>query len=130
MLLVENFIGPSNIHGLGVFTARPISKGELVWEFNPVIDRVISPDDLAGLPEHVVKMIYTHAEFFANTGNFVLSGDGDAFMNHSESPTLIDRGTKMFAAREIEAGEEFTCDYGQVRVACFGTRMVQLTEAV
>jgi len=130
MLLVENFIGPSNIHGLGVFAARPIKKGELVWEFNQVIDRLIKPEDLAGLPEHVVKMIYTHAEFFADTGCFVLSGDGDAFMNHSESSNLIDRGTQMFAARDIEAGEEITCDYGQVRVACFGTKMVELTEAV
>lgn len=128
MLLVEHFIGPSSIHGLGVFTAKAIRKCELVWEFNPIIDRVINSDDLIDLPPHVVAMIYKRAEYFPSTGSFVLATDGDAFMNHSNTPSLLDHGTRMYAARDLEAGEELTCDYRHVRVVCFDTRVTQLME--
>lgn len=34
MLLVETYIGPSDIHGIGLFAAKKIKKGTSIWEYN------------------------------------------------------------------------------------------------
>lgn len=42
----------------------------------------------------------------------VLCGDNARFMNHSFEPNCDDDGGEFTtAARDIEAGEELTCDY-------------------
>jgi SET domain-containing protein len=55
MLLVKTTIGPSQIEGIGIFAAEPISKGVPVWEFNPHIDVLLSKEDikkLSAMEEH------------------------------------------------------------------------------
>ena len=38
-------------------------------------------------------------------------------MNHSPDPNVVGRDLSSFAAREVAAGEELTCDY---RAVCLG----------
>jgi uncharacterized protein len=119
LLVIEHYVAPSTVHGLGVFTKHFIPKGSLVWRFHRVIDREITRADLEGLPEHVVESIKTHAEYLPSRDVFRLGGDGDYYMNHSDEPNVLDRGVSAFAARDICAGEELLCDYRTVRVAAF-----------
>lgn len=119
MLLVEHYVGPSDIHGLGVFSKSSIKKGELVWQAHHMIDREIPRAALSGLPPHVAEKIKTHAEYLPSVDAFRLAADGDYFMNHSDDPNLIDAGEEMFSARDIAAGEELLCDYRSVRVLTF-----------
>jgi uncharacterized protein len=51
MLVVETYVAPSAIHGVGVFAAGPLKAGTRVWVFNAVIDQEITPAQLEMLPE-------------------------------------------------------------------------------
>jgi hypothetical protein len=119
MLLIEHYVSQSPIHGLGVFTSLFVPRGALVWQFNPLIDRIIHETALIELPQHVVQLIRTHAEYIQQSGYYILGADGDYYMNHSDEPTLVDNKTTMFAARDLRPGDELTCDYKLVTVASF-----------
>ena len=119
MLLVPHFIAPSPIHGLGCFSSANIKKGKRIWEFHPIIDRIIPQSDLLGLPDHIVQLVQTHAEFVPDAAIFRLAADGAFFMNHSDDPNLEDFGDWMIACRDIEIGDEITCDYRVVKVWSF-----------
>ena len=119
MLLIPHFIAPSPIHGLGCFSSINVEKGQKVWVFHPIIDRVIRQSDLDDLPLHVVQLVQTHAEFIPEAASFRLASDGDYFMNHADDPNLEDLGDWMVARKNISAGEEITCDYRIVKVWSF-----------
>ena len=119
MLLVDHFVAKSNLHGLGVFTKNAIKKGDLVWIVHPLIDIKIQEDDIADLPDHVKKRIRCHTEYHPAGRYFILSADGDSWMNHADVPNIDDRGREMFAARDICAGEEMTIDYRKIVILDF-----------
>ena len=113
MLLIEHFVAPSSIHGLGVFSATFVPQGAKVWTFHPAIDRIIYVSDLAGLPGHVVQRIKTHSEYLREMEAFIISADGDYYMNHCDNPNIENRDGEKFAIRDIREGEELHFDYGQ-----------------
>lgn len=119
LLLIEHYVAPSSIHGLGVYAATFIPKGTKVWEFHPAIDRVIPACDIVGLPRHVIERIEAHSEYLPEQRAFRISTDGDYFLNHSDDPNLEDRDGDMFARRDIQAGEELHYDYRQTVVMAF-----------
>lgn len=125
MLLIEHYVAPSSIHGLGVFVSVFVPKGAKVWAFHPVIDRVILIADLAGLPDHVIERIEAHSEYLPGRNSIRIAADGDYWMNHSDNPNLEDHRDEVFARRDIHAGEELLCDYRQTVVLGFDpdTRM-------
>jgi SET domain-containing protein len=129
LLVVEHFVAPSAVHGLGVFSKHFVPKGALVWRVHPAIDREIHRTELNDLPLHVVQKIQTHAEYLPSRDVFRLGADGDYFMNHSDDPNLIDAGESMYAARDILAGDELFCDYRLVRVVAFEAE-AQSTQSV
>lgn len=113
MLLVRSSIHPSGIHGIGCFTDEPIARDQLVWTFDERIDSRIPEADLADLPPPVREFlaVYGYAEIFEGQRVIVLCGDHSKYMNHSDSPNLASTGPDNVAARDIQAGEELTCDY-------------------
>lgn len=119
MFLVRTYIDKSEIHGVGVFAAEDIAIDSLVWEFHPVVDRLISTTEFEELPDPTKEMIRRHAEFLVTQNAFILSGDNDRFMNHSETPNIRDDGLRMYSQRHISANEELTCDYRHVRILDF-----------
>jgi hypothetical protein len=119
MLVIPHYVAPSPIHGLGCFASANAKIGEKVWEFHPIIDRVISESDLSALPDHIVKLVHTHAEFLPETSVFRLAADGDFFMNHSDDPNFEDFGDYALARKDISVGDEITWDYRIVRVWSF-----------
>lgn len=116
MILIDHYVAQSPIHGLGVFSSEIVTKGSLIWEFNAIIDRDIPVSSLSSLPPHVIKKIHKHAWFHPETQSFWLSADGDYFMNYSENPTFQLKGLSFVASRNIEIGDELTCDYRVVQV--------------
>lgn len=61
MMLVNTELRPSPIHGLGVFLLAPVLKGGLVWRFDSRMDRVYSPEEVTGLPDHVQDYLSTYS---------------------------------------------------------------------
>lgn len=117
MLLVETELGPSNIHGIGVFLREPVRKGEPVWRFDSRIDRVYSEDELAGLPGHVQSFLRTYSTWHEATRLWILCGDNGRHFNHSDTPNTLSLGVAVgddVAAEDLPAGTELTTNYNLI----------------
>ncbi|MEK7613128.1 MAG: SET domain-containing protein-lysine N-methyltransferase, partial [Patescibacteria group bacterium] len=79
MLLVKTRIGPSKIHGIGLFAAEFIPQGAEVWRFSAMIDRADDPTQDPSL-----HYAYTSKQ----TGRVILPGDDAKYINHSTSPNV------------------------------------------
>ena len=119
MLIVDHNVRPSEIHGLGVFAKEPIKAGTVVWRFDPMFDVELPEEFVSTLASEDLETVLHHAEYMPDKRVFRLGNDADIFMNHSNRPSLVDRGDEMVAARDLRAGEELTCDYCEVRVVGF-----------
>ncbi|MFA9200713.1 MAG: SET domain-containing protein [Cypionkella sp.] len=115
MLVVPTYVGPSAIEGVGVFAAQPIAAGTLIWVLDEALDRLIGGDELARLDplqqDFAARYGYPH---MTRPGITVIEFDNGRFMNHSTEPNTDFTDTeKGWAIRDIAAGEEITCDYGE-----------------
>ena len=119
MLLIDHFVAPSQVHGLGVFAGQSVDRGDKVYQFHPLIDREITEDEFANFPGNVRRLVRSHGDYDADRCVFRLSADGVFYMNHADDPNLEDRGNEMFARRAIQIGEELFCDYRVSRVMAF-----------
>jgi len=120
MLLVKTKVKESKIHGKGLFADQNIKKGQIIWKFNPLIDRKIPRKKLAKLPIFVQRYIKYYS-YLNNKDEFVLCGDGARYINHSDNPNtkdivtfwdkLLGREGISVAARDIKKGKEITSKY-------------------
>ena len=112
MLLVKTNVGISPIHGIGLFAGEDISEGEVIWEYNPNMDRQIDGITLSGLDEEFVRIYAYHDK---QLDKWILPIDNDRFTNHSECPNTgpLEDG-RMVARQCIECGEELTIDYREI----------------
>jgi hypothetical protein len=101
-------VKPSGIEGLGIFAHRPIRAGERIREIAVV--REVTPDtplrqDLGERADHCDYP----------DGKVVLLGLPDRYVNHSCDPNAWvhyhDARCYFVARRDIQTGEEITCDY-------------------
>ena len=116
MLQVRITVGPSPIHGLGVFAAEPIPAGTLVWEFTAGFDLEVDPRRVEGLPPVLRERLMHYGYVDRHLNVFVLCCDDARFLNHSTAPNLTtDYSTHRHgidrACRNIAPGEELTVNY-------------------
>ena len=119
MLLVETNIGPSKIHGIGLFAAQFISKGTPIWRFLKGFDIEVNEHDLARLLEPARKQFLHFAYRDPKTKLYTLCFDNARFTNHSDKPntvTIINKDGEEIdiAAQDIKSGEEITYNYGDL----------------
>ena len=111
---VPHTIARSRLHGAGMFATRGIPCGQIIgafegrWHLLPMGE--IEPDYPMGLnPRFCIDFVR-----FDDDTALVLhlpEPDGIDLMNHSETPNCAVAGLAVYAAREIESGEELTIDY-------------------
>ncbi len=112
LLQAPIFVAPSNVHGLGVFAAAPLSEGSII-EVCPVL--LFPKAQLAAIRQTVLDDYYfdwgDDGEWYA----FAL-GYGSLY-NHSFQPNAdygmdFDHQTiEIYALRDIEPGEEIFINY-------------------
>ena len=113
MMLVPCYLAASDIEGLGVYSRETIKRGQLIWRFDPRIDRMIALDSFTDADERLNDFLkrYTYIPPY-DPNVCILDGDEGRYMNHSEQPNTdfssIDAG---YALHDIPAGVELTCDY-------------------
>lgn len=117
MLLVPTRIGPSTIHGIGVFALAPIAKGRPVWRFAKGLDMEFGPDIGPTLPAHVQQFFSQYGYVDRHLKRIILCFDDARFVNHSDAPNVATDYTRDpygldVALRDIAAGEELRMDYG------------------
>ncbi len=124
MLVIKTHLAPSEIHGLGLFTDEDIIKGQVIWEFYPIIDKSIDKRWFETLPPVVQESVRHYA--WVDDGEYYLSLDNDRFMNHSDDPNIENDHDKFcIANRDIKAGKELTCDYQQYGTKYQKTRVFE-----
>ncbi len=115
MFTVRTCLHESPIHGIGVFAEEPIRKGQVVWQFDPRIDLAISEQEVQSFPPamQIYFKTYTYLERRNGSQMMILCADHAKHVNHSDHPNLLDTpdGMQEYAARDIETGEELTCNY-------------------
>ena len=115
MLLIQSYVAPSPIEGVGVFAADAIPAGALIWRLDPAFDRLIRAADIASLPTTFRQFAERYGYPYPHDPSFVvLELDNGRFMNHSPVPnTSFTDPDAGYALRRIEAGEELICDYSE-----------------
>jgi SET domain-containing protein len=112
VLLIETEIGPSNIHGIGLFCVGHIPKGTKVWEFNPLFDQVLDDTSLALLPPPIHSFLSKYAYRSVESNELIVNLDLSRHMNHADHPNLAsDTDSNYYAAVDLAPGTELTCDY-------------------
>jgi hypothetical protein len=96
--------------GYGVVATERIPQGTILWALDP-LDRLLSPSDVRNLGSGLWPALETYT-YVNGRGERVLCWDHGRFMNHSCDPVSLSPGVDFeLAVRDIEAGEEITCDY-------------------
>lgn len=107
--LVDGLIlAPSSIDGVGLFTSRPFSKGELLIVWGGIVFTRADIESGKGRRHTIVAI--DEGLYLANPAE--KNPDIDDFVNHSCNPNIWMRDAiSIEAARDILAGEELVADY-------------------
>ena len=97
--------------GVGVFATKLIPKGTIVW-IKDELDLRLTEEFIESLGELQKADVYKYA-YLESDGIYVLHWDHAKYMNHSFNPNCVDTAYNFqMAARDIQPGEQLTCDYG------------------
>lgn len=116
MLTITSFIDRSEVSGLGVFTSERISKGTIIWVYNPLVDLTYSEEQWNELKKTLSSQSFASIQRYSykEHGKHILCTDNAQFMNHSSLLCNISNSPdlkEMFANRDVESGEELLCNY-------------------
>ncbi len=113
MLLVDVYLAPSSLEGMGVFAKHPIPRGTLIWKMLPDYDRLIPVAAYEAETGPVKSCLDRYAyPSRAHPGFILFEADDARYMNHSDAPNCdVSEEDQHLALRDIAAGEELTCDY-------------------
>lgn len=117
MMCVKTKIGPSTIHGTGLFADEFIPKGTIVWRFTPVFDQKFTREQILSFPDLVQIYLYEYSWKSKKSHLYCSASDNGKYFNHSEKPNTISKHRDneeeviTVAARDISAGEELTSNY-------------------
>jgi uncharacterized protein len=116
MLIIKTKLGPSKIHGVGVFADEFIPKGVTVWVFFPGLDLEIDKEQLSEYPRIAQDYIKKYAYLSRKSGKYVMCFDNCRFTNHSYDPNTAEvenypGEAPDYALRDIQKGEEITINY-------------------
>jgi SET domain-containing protein len=109
MLKIKTKLGPSKIHGIGLFADQCIRKGAKIWEWNVFYDRII-----AKLPDDKIGIAFMKKYACKVSGKYMLCCDDCRFMNHSDKPNIDCYDGYDLANKNIKRGEELTCNYNLI----------------
>ncbi len=97
---IELVARESSVHGVGVFTAKPIVEGAHIGSYTGI------PTTVDGT--HVLWIEGDDGEFAGIDGEGILR-----WLNHSSAPNVEFDGPELYALRDIDAEEELLFHYGE-----------------
>jgi len=116
MLKVRTYLDVSAVHGIGVYADEEVPKGAVIWEFNPHVDLVYTPEEWRSLATSISAQSLAALKRYSykENGNYYLCLDNAQFMNHGASLFNVENcrdANRMLARRDIRKGEELLCNY-------------------
>ena len=101
--------------GFGVFARKRIPKGTITWALDE-LDRHFTEEDVAALDE-LRRNCFLKYSYRDQRGLYILCWDYGKYINHSFHANCVGTAYELeLAARDIEAGEQLTSDYGTLNV--------------
>jgi uncharacterized protein len=101
--------------GVGVFATERLPRGTITWA-RCELDQRFSPERVRGLGSAYAPLLDRYA-YLDRDRNMVLCFDSGRLMNHSCTPAVLAPGFDIdLAIRDIEKGEELTCDYAALNI--------------
>ena len=121
MLLIPVRVGPSRVHGTGIFALTTLRARTPIWRFQTGFDRTFSAAEWASLPTPAREFLRAYCYYDRCRSELVLNADHGRFMNHAAAPNT---GADPHAApgswpsdfitvalSDLPAGTELTCNY-------------------
>lgn len=113
MMLVPTYLALSKIPGAGTgcFSQDFIPRGTKIWEFNSLIDRIFSKEEVETFSPMEKEFVYKYSYMFA--GKLFLCVDNARFFNHSKTPNTWESKDSQatYSLVDIYPGEEIVSDY-------------------
>ena len=118
MLKVKTYLNLSRIHGIGIFAEEDIPMGTVIWEFNPNVDLIYTPEQWSNLAANLAEPSFAALKRYSykEKGNYFICLDNAQFMNHcaaAHNVENLEEGNRMLARCDIKKGEELLCNYFQ-----------------
>ena len=118
MLKVKTYLNTSTVHGIGIFAGEDIPKGTVIWEFNPHVDLVYTPEEWSTIACSISEQSLAALKryIYKEKGNYYLCLDNAQFMNHCLSEFNVENSreeNRMLSCSDISQGEELLCNYFQ-----------------
>jgi len=114
MILVKTKIGPSKVHGIGLFADQFIPKGTVTFEYTPSFDVSFTKEEIEKMPKITQDYLIFYTYFDKKRNKYVLCSDNQRFINHTDDINKMNiKSTpdQDVAIRDIQPGEEFLCNY-------------------
>jgi hypothetical protein len=101
--------------GLGVIATKRIPRGTITWALDP-LDQVFPQHSLGSFDKLTNRLLEKYS-YFNGRGDRILCWDHARFVNHCCEPATMAPGYDFeVALRDIEKGEELTCDYSSLNL--------------
>lgn len=112
MLISWTSVRTVNEHiGLGVFAARPIPAGTVIW-VEDAFDKRVPVEHFRTLPAYLRETVYHNAYIPFGQTYYLLVWDGAKYLNHSCEPNCLSLSPKVeVAVRNIAPGEQLSNHY-------------------
>lgn len=116
-------VGPSSIHGMGLFAKKLIPKNTVFWHARPQDVLIMTKEQFltlqnsykSPLTEEYLNCVLTYSYYEKDTDTLVFCLDDSRYINHSPNANSgTSKGEPGFCAiadRDIHPGEEITEDY-------------------
>ena len=128
MLLIKTKLGPSKVHGIGLFADQFIPQGTITWKYDPEFDIAFSKKQIHRISQPARERFWEYAYFDKELNKYVLCFDDLRFINHSsKNPNIISTPRKDIATRDIKKGEELLCNYNDYEKDYFKRREIDET---
>lgn len=112
MIRVPTYLSLSPINGLGVYSSQNIEEGTLIWSFQNGFDKRMSEDEYNALEDGLKDYLENYSYRSLLDDQIYIPFDNDRYMNHSfHANTVFKADGNFYAARDIAAQEEITCNY-------------------
>lgn len=122
MLRVKTKIKNSDISGIGLYADQFIPKGTVTWQYDADIEPSFTLEKFSSFSEYVKEHILIHGYYDHSISRYILCVDNQAFINHSSNPNIDSTPDADVASRDIQPGEELTCNYRQYEPDWFERR--------
>ena len=109
------YVGPSKIHGVGIFAIDNIKKDDLIFQYKNNLTKKINKKvlDYIGISKNQQDVL--SRMYYANDEAIFIKRNQDIhwvnFMNHSKKPNMVYGLNNYFAKTDIKANEELTVDF-------------------